>query len=75
MREVLMHRDSTSPVMCNHDTVHFRMEKQISAASFKVLGFNSKSGYTGERVFKQDHGNGIKTEVRGNPEGFAEGIV
>lgn len=75
VREVLMHLNSTCPVLCDHDTVHFRMEKQPSAPSFRVLGFNARTGYTGERVFKRDHGNGIKTEVRGNPEGFADGIV
>lgn len=74
IREVLV-RNSTTPVVCNHDTVHFVMEKQPAAPSFRVTGFNAETGYASPRTFRRNLGNGIRTEVTGNPEAFSDKIT
>lgn len=54
------------------------MDKLISAPAFKVMGFNAQTGYSGERTFVKKHTTGklagIRTEVKGHPEGFADGL-
>jgi len=50
------------------------MERMASAPAFKVTGFNAEVGYASPRTFTQNHGNGIRTEVRGNPEAFSNGL-
>jgi hypothetical protein len=51
------------------------MERQSAAPSFRVVGFNERTGYSSARTFKKDYGNGIKTEVTGHPEGFVDKVV
>lgn len=72
VREVLMNANSPALVICNHDTVHFAMTRQPCAPNFKVKGFNAATGYAGERTIRQNHGNGIRSEVKGNFEGFQD---
>lgn len=45
------------------------LERQQSAPSFKVNGFNQMTGYASEQVRRERHGS-IVTEARGNFEAF-----
>ena len=69
VREVLIHANSPVKLLCDHGEHHVPMERQPSAPNFTVKGFNSKTGYTGQRTFTSSH-DGITTRVTGNPEAF-----
>jgi predicted nucleic acid-binding Zn ribbon protein len=68
LREVLVRADTPLPI-CDHNDEVFLMQKQPSAPSFKVNGFNQLSGYASEQV-RVERKNGVRTEVRGNFEAF-----
>lgn len=74
VREVLISAKSTCPVMCNHDTVHFVMEKQPSAPSFRMTGFRELNGYASPRTIVTRKGS-VTTTVSGNFEAFRDGIA
>lgn len=45
------------------------MERLISSASFSVNGqYTARTGYADAQVVHKDHGNGIKTTVKGHFE-------
>lgn len=46
------------------------MTKLPAAPSFKVNGYNQMTGYAGDQTRVQHHGNGVRTEVKGNFEAF-----
>lgn len=50
------------------------VRQQSSPAVVVVNGFNATNGYSPSRTIRTDHGNGLKTEVRGNFEAFADGL-
>lgn len=57
-------------VPCPENDEHGPMVRQPSAPSFKVNGYNQMTGYSGEQTRVQHHGNGVRTEVKGNFEAF-----
>jgi len=51
------------------------LEPMITApASVRVERFSSANGFSSQRSINTDHGGGIKTNVRGNFEAFADGL-
>jgi hypothetical protein len=48
---------------------------QSAPARVLVNGFSSLNGYSANRTIHQDHGNGLRTEVKGNFEGFSDGLA
>lgn len=63
VREVLVNRNSTAPVLCIHSKTRVVMERQFpDRSSFVIHGYSQANNYEGKTVTKRTI-NGIKTEV------------